>query len=256
MKFAEYYTITEMAVGNIDKTAYIPGSKYPLEKRFAHWNKKLFGNKLPKVKLIMKRSTDAGSMTTLSDRRTKILANPENWILTVNPKGKRTMDGWDSILIHEMIHLFWDNEFMGKTVMEYKAFVGRDGHGEPFIKKVDEVNRKLPFTVSLTDELGGMDDSAQLKKDVFYMTFEHKPGKFAALLFNKNVPEDSKVKNMIIQLRDKYLAQNINFAAGFTNDAGLTGVTVKTKWPKTRRVNWAMIPDEVGKRLITKGFSV
>ena len=255
MNFSDHYLMTEMAAGKIDTKEFIPGSKYSLEKRFDYWNKKLFGNKLPKPILKMATISAAGVMITVSDRRTKILANPENWVLKVNPKGKRTMEGWDAILIHEMIHLFWDNEFLGQTVMAYRKYLGRDGHGEPFVKKVDEINKKIPFIVALSDELGGMDNTTPLKKEIFYMVFEHKPGKFAALLFNKNVPDDPRVKDMVTGQRDVYLGNNINFGAGFTNDAGLTGVTVKTKWPKGRSVNWVMIPDEVGQRLIARGFS-
>ncbi len=256
MNFIDHYIINEMSKGIIDRKEYIPGSKYPMEKQFAYWNRKLFDGKLPTPKFNKKRSSVSGSMASLIDRRTRTLVDVDNWLLTINPKGKRTEEAWDGILIHEMIHLFFQFQFLNKPQMDYKKLLGRDGHAEPFTKKVDELSRKVSFTIPITDEMLGMDKETPLKKEVFFMTFEHKPGEYAALLLKPTAIEDPKIKDMIAQMGAQYESRGQKFASGFTNNSQLNGITVKTKWPRGGRVSWALIPKEVGEELIKMGINV
>lgn len=255
MNFKDHLIILEMAKGTIDKKEYIPGSKYDMAKRFKHWNAKLFKGILPTPKFEKKRNNVSGSMAFRVDRLSKRIVDVEDWVLTINPKGKRTEEGWDAILIHEMVHLSLQYKYLGRKVSMYKQEVGRDGHGEVFVKKIDELSKLLPFTIPITDELTGIDLDTPLKSEVFFMIHEYQPGKFAVLLLRPKAIQDPRIKDAISQIANQFENKGIKFASGYTNNGKLNGITIKNKWPRGR-TSWAMVPDEVGQELIKMGLNI
>ena len=254
MNFHEYYFITEAAKAK-PKDIYLPSTKVNLKARYDYWNKTLFGGKLDDTKIIYKETRGAsGSAAFLAERKTGIIYEPESWFINIGKKHKRTQDGWDSIIIHEMVHHFFHLKYLGKKKTEYFKFLGKDGHAEPFVKKCNTISKKVGFTIPLTDEQTGMDTKTPLKNQVRYFVMEYEPGKWAALLYTPSVFASLPAKEMGLKMIDQITSKNRKVGSGLSTDAGLVGVSVKKKVGK--KAAWEMITPEVGERLAALGVNM
>lgn len=256
MNFKDLMLVVEMAKGKLEKE-FISGKQYPINERFDYWNRKLFGGKLIKPELVLKVIRGAsGEMSYIVDRRTGTIQDAKEWRLKIDPKGKRTMEGWDGVLIHEMVHLFFHLQYLGKKVTEYRKDLGKDGHAEPFVKKIKELSNKVDFVIPLSDEQTGRDNETPLKAPVYFMVHQASPSQYGVLVFNKSLADDPRFKQMVTSVRDMFLNRNTNFAAGITNDPGLNGITVKRTMPRGRSVNWTLLPKETAENLLKLGVNI
>ena len=147
------YTITEATLKH----------GYDLIARFHYWNEKLFNNVIPLpevVKWISSREV-GGSV------KYKILKRNGQYIdieLHLTGNIKRTEQGFDKLLIHEMTHLWFLVQYPIRN--EWLKHLDISGHGATFEKKIAELSKVVGFEVPLKDK---MEDLELSKKSVDFV---------------------------------------------------------------------------------------
>lgn len=123
------------------------GSGYDLKARFDHWNKLAFGGSLPEVPLKWCKSRRYSGMCKYYIRN-GVIERPS---IEISNLYDRDEAGFDAIMLHEMIHLFFTVEF--PTEREHSRRLDRGGHGTLFEKKAEELSKKTGIKISVTDDL-------------------------------------------------------------------------------------------------------
>jgi hypothetical protein len=147
------YTITEATIKH----------GYDIVARFEHWNKELFNNEIPLpsvVKWVSSR-TSGGKVTYKVIRRDGTYFDIE---LHLTGNLKRSEQGFDKLLIHEMTHLWMLVQY--PTRQEWSKYLSADGHGKHFEDKIKQLSKKCGFDVPLKD---GLDDLELDKKSVDFV---------------------------------------------------------------------------------------
>ena len=122
-------------------------STYNIKQRYDYFNNLLFNNELLNYPLgwinSKKKSGEVAfsfikKQGKISDLRIEKLRLSTFYIYTD--------EQYDSILVHEMIHI-WDLQTNGDS------YDLKNQHGKVFLDKMRELNKKVPFTISKTDTI-------------------------------------------------------------------------------------------------------
>lgn len=181
--------------------------QYDLQKRYDHFNALLFDNTLPKIP-ISYANIRAGGVVEFTAVRKGEAPDPRmirmgivdkyhnaeikegSLKMKISKLFKRSEQGLDAIMIHEMIHVFFAvNNAMGEQ------------HGAKFTKMAKTLSEKVGFEIPLTDNIeryGLSDDSA---KSVGVQIVYHKDGSARfAMMTDKNIV--SSLPDLIARWQD------------------------------------------------------
>jgi hypothetical protein len=139
--------------------------RYDINKKYDYYNKLLFDNKLPNnFPLRFSRTKKAGGAViteywTKGRGRAKRISSWEIKELYLSTFFLRTEEQLDSILVHEMIHVWL-------TINEMHEGYNVKLHGAEFVSKMGELQSKVPFKISLYDTpdmRGDVNHNAKMK---------------------------------------------------------------------------------------------
>lgn len=140
-QIAEDYTIVEKA--NID---------YDIKKRYKYFNKLLFNNELQDdFTMRFRRTKEAGGAVkhityTKGSGKRKVVTRYEIQELYLSTFYLKTKEQLDSILVHEMIHVWMKQN-------DYHERYNVQSHGAEFVNKRNELQHKVKFDIPLVDNL-------------------------------------------------------------------------------------------------------
>lgn len=125
-------------------------SKYDIKGKYDYYNKKLFGGELPNnFTFKFSRTKKAGGHVrtlywTSGRGRYQTVTKWEIQELMLSTFFLRTEEQLDSILVHEMIHIWL-------TINEKHEGYNVKLHGPEFVQKMGELQKEVPFQISLYD---------------------------------------------------------------------------------------------------------
>jgi hypothetical protein len=225
-------------------------SDYNIDERFDYWNDKLFGGELPKPILRWVKSGPSGSMGFLKQGRGRagvMLPIADGWKLSLNGNSTRKYAAWDSILIHEMTHLFFQSQYVGKPVYLYSRALGNGGHGPRFQAKIKELTEQTGIHITMTDDREGIDLDSDLPDEVAYVLFQQRSGgQIYGVTFRPdaiNAPNKlHAIKRSIdnIEKRSEKVAFGVTTLGAFRKlplARGSSGITSYRNMPDTPEVN-------------------
>lgn len=180
---------------------------YDLQKKYDYYNALLFNNALPKIPIIYKKLKNAGGMVKVKLKnlnpkgRTKLTGKYHgaqivegSHRIIISTMFKRSEEGLDGILVHEMIHVYFNS--IGKFDVS---------HGKPFMDMLDKLNQKVPFKIPLTDKIEKLEINDKTKLKIVAVQIIYKKEGFPSFAIidcnnmKKTLPEFIKRwKNMII----------------------------------------------------------
>jgi len=175
-----------------------------VERRYKHWNQKLFGGLLPVIPINVKSLKSASGRTTVNITRhagqPKIRSNSNmsnlmrmsgtkpnitiNSIeMTISNSMKLTSENLDQVIIHEMIHV----EFAANG---YPL----EGHGSGFERRRRELSKAAGFEIPLTHDISELklNDAANAREVLILMP--EPPGRKASIMMLTLATEDSAKK--------------------------------------------------------------
>jgi hypothetical protein len=120
-------------------------NEYSLENRYKYFNNLLFQNKLPENIHLSWSSSKRQSGETVAKAQkidNKDVIVPDSISITLSKLFKRSNEVFDSILIHEMIHVYFF------SISDFK-----EQHGPKFKALADRFSRQLGFQIPLTDNM-------------------------------------------------------------------------------------------------------
>jgi predicted SprT family Zn-dependent metalloprotease len=174
-----------------------------VERRYKQWNQKLFGGKLPEIKISVRPLKSASGRTVVNYTRhkdqPKIRANSNTYRLmqmsgvkpnvTINSiemiisnSMKLTSENLDQVIIHEMIHV----EFASNG--DYL-----EGHGREFERRRQELSKIVGFEIPLTHDVSELKlNDASLAKEVLILVAERPNGKASILMITPTTEAKAK----------------------------------------------------------------
>lgn len=132
---------------------------YSLESKFDHYNSLLFDNRIPRCPVTWALLKGVGGRTMYTTTGRAII--PGSLSIEINTKFKRTEQGLDAILIHEMIHA-------------HLAVINGDGdgkHGFRFQSQAHRLSEIVGFQIPLKDQIDNLEltqDEKPMTTVVFY----------------------------------------------------------------------------------------
>jgi hypothetical protein len=123
---------------------------YDIQARYDHFNRMLFNSVLPKVKCIWNRRLKAGGRVwaeLIPDpyRRGHQIADMKTCTLSLSPRYSRDARGFDQMLLHEMIHVYFFDK--GDT---------NHGHGVAFERMRERLSTMVGFEIPRRDDTEGL----------------------------------------------------------------------------------------------------
>jgi hypothetical protein len=123
----------------------ISSGQYSLDARYHFFNQKLFNNSLPDVRLSWSNDKNKSGLTTAQSTKgpnNTVNVVPGSISIQLSNQFKRSPEIFDSILIHEMIHVYFfaNHDFM-------------QGHGSKFKAMASRFSHQLGFDIPLTDDM-------------------------------------------------------------------------------------------------------
>jgi hypothetical protein len=200
--------------------------KYDIKKRYDYFNSKLFEGKLPTdFKLRFSRSKKVGGsvITEYWVKGRGAYKRVTDWRikeLILSTFHLRTDEQLDSILVHEMIHVWL-------TVNGKHEGYNVKLHGPEFVAKMGELQSKVPFKISLYDTpdmRGDVNHKAKMKALGVVMTLaDGKPD--SIIVFTEKTLRDNleKLKDILI----KNLGTGIDIMLGTSQHPSLEQFTIK-----------------------------
>lgn len=142
--------------------------KVDFQKEYNHWNRVLFNSELPVIPIKLSKSKDWTGLTTYNKSTGKIGMKISNLL-------KITKTEFSSVLVHEMIHVFF---FASGNVKEI--------HGSVFKKMASDLSKKAGFKISITHDVtkSDIDDTVAKSKELDFVLFKS-PGGLSISLFGK-----------------------------------------------------------------------
>lgn len=143
--------ITErlLKLEKFNEEKFVKHSSYKLQSKFDKFNKELFDGNLPQIKLTFKSHKGKSGTCRASYLKSDRILQPEE--ITMEKRFERSEEGFDTILVHEMIHLHNMVEFPDYN--EYIRQCDKGGHGIAFVKKAKELETKLGRPIPITDAM-------------------------------------------------------------------------------------------------------
>jgi hypothetical protein len=200
--------------------------KYDIKKRYDYFNTKLFSGKLPTdFKLRFSRSKKAGGsvITEYWVKGRGAYKRVTDWKikeLFLSTFHLRTDEQLDSILVHEMIHVWL-------TVNGMHEGYNVKLHGAEFVSKMGELQSKVPFQISLYDTpdmRGDVNHKAKMKALGVVMTLVGGKPDSIIVFTEKTLKENvEKLKDILI----KNLGTGIDIMFGTSQHPSLEQFTIK-----------------------------
>ena len=199
--------------------------KYDIKQKYDYFNKLLFSGKLPSnFKLRFSRTKKAGgavitSYWTKGRGSRKTITDWEIKELFLSSFFLRTEEQIDSILVHEMIHVWL-------TVNGMHEGYNVKYHGPEFVAKMGELQSKVPFKISLYDTpdmRGDVDSTVKTELGVVMTLVDDIPDSiivFTKDTLNKNI---EKLKDIL----KKNLDKGTEIIFGTSNHPEIQQFTVK-----------------------------
>jgi hypothetical protein len=160
---------------------------YPLEQKYEEYNRKLFGGKLPKVRMKfapLKGKSGMVSYQVVQPSDPKVEPPPGviagrysgrnnsyvsvgSIILILSNEYHREEQSLDAIIIHEMIHIYL---LINGELME--------NHGPKFKQTVSAIEAKVGFKIPLTDDISGLPRMTQRVLPIAVILIQYANGKW------------------------------------------------------------------------------
>jgi len=161
----------------------ISNTQYPLEERYKFFNQRLFHNGLPDVKLSWLNDKNQSGITrakTTSSGERQLI--PGSITIELSSLFKRSMEVFDAILIHEMIHVYFYsiNDFV-------------EGHGSKFQQMAKRFSTQLGFQIPLTDSMKDAVSIGPISIPVCVMVLTQKTGKIIFKIISKHRWQEDSV---------------------------------------------------------------
>jgi hypothetical protein len=176
--------------------------KYDIEKKYQYYNKLLFDGKLPSnFKMRFSRTKKAGGAVltnywTTGRGRYKKVTRYEIDELYLSTFYLRTEEQLDSILVHEMIHVYL-------TVNGMHEGYNVKYHGPEFVSKMGELQQKVPFKISLYDtpDMRGEVSIKSTKNEigVVMTVINGKPDSISTFTKKALLDNKEKIKEMLLK---------------------------------------------------------
>ncbi len=119
-------------------------TEYPIQQRYNHFNSLLFNNGLPQIKLTWNTRKNQSGVELCKYMVTngRHVVDENSMEIQLSKLFKRSDEAFDSILVHEMIHIYFymNNQF-------------KENHGPGFQSMARQFSQKLGFDVPLTDNM-------------------------------------------------------------------------------------------------------
>jgi len=134
----------------LDEAAETPD--YDLIQKYAYFNNKLFKNKLPAIPMKWSNSRKMAGYVKVIIGTKKILGKTvvdsfKFKELALSKYYNRKEADYDGILVHEMIHVFLDSNGI------HEGYDNVEMHGVEFMRKLNQLQRKVNFTINVTDTM-------------------------------------------------------------------------------------------------------
>ncbi|BAV39281.1 SprT homologues [Tenacibaculum phage pT24] len=161
---------------------------YDLNGRFKYWNTKLFKSKLKieggiKFGRTTKNATGTTTSLVIRDKRNKkVFTSVRETKVVISNKMNYTQETLDKVLIHELIHVYFD---------EVKMY--DEGHGNNFKKLASEISKHIGFEIPLKDNFSEIDTDVVKPKEVGVIVYEF--------------PHKTNVTFMSVNAYDKHIAE-------------------------------------------------
>lgn len=224
----------------VESTA-VDFAQYDLQKKYDHYNALLFNNELPQIP-IEYANTKAGGIV-----HCKVVMDPHNMpnarlirmgiqdryhggkikegshYMQISKVFKKSEQGLDAIMIHEMIHVYFNTQ---------KLF--GENHGMKFAKMARALGQKVGFEIPLTDnvERFGLGDESKLKSIGVLMLTKKEGTIYIALMTDKNMI--SSLSDLVARWTDM-VKYNYAFKAEMYTVASVKWTELAHRYPLQRR---------------------
>lgn len=147
-----------------DDVPVIGYKDYNLQAHYNEFNQRFFNDDLPTVPLRFAPLKGAGGAVIAKLLNKELI--PGSLLLTMSKNYNRTSQGFDLILLHEMIHVYCIG-----VLHKY-----RENHGLIFQRKAKEISQSYGQTVPLTDDSGELEVHAERTKTIGVLLFQEANG--------------------------------------------------------------------------------
>lgn len=170
------------------------GKNYPVQQRYAYYNKLLFDGSLPTIPITFGNHKNMAGFVEAKTMRSSLgikFLVPNSLRMVLSTRFERTSEQQDAILIHEMIHVHF-----------YAVGNCDEDHGSEFVAMAKQCSKIAGFTIPLKDDVS---DLAPSNKSVRpYVVFLAHPQAIDGLrgyaLFTANVLEKMPILEAVVSI--------------------------------------------------------
>lgn len=172
---------------NEDNGEVITPNQYPVQRKYDEFNRTLFGGQLPKIPIDFTSLKNVSGQVLYSivrpnDNRPSYMKYDGAVIkdgtlrMQLSSVYKRSIQEFDGILIHEMIHVLF-------------AIQGNygDNHGADFQRMAAELTRKVGFVIPITDTVDHLELASDVVKPVGVILVEKNDSTYQIAVLTPNV---------------------------------------------------------------------